>query len=71
MIKIYIGDREHWSEPLDEFNEMKYWAYAHCKSFVEMILTDVSDVSLYHEMVAEFRFNDQRDATMFTLRWAQ
>lgn len=70
MIKIYISDKSHWVSTQDEFSEMKYWACEHCKSFVSMTLTDVSDVSLYHDTVAEFVFKDDRDADLFTLRWA-
>ena len=69
MIKVHIGDKIEWKDSRDEFSEMQYWAQEHCKSFIAMVLTDVSDVSLYYDTVAEFRFNNEQDATIFTLRW--
>lgn len=69
MIKICIGDQEDWEDARDKFNDIRYWAYTHCKSFVAMTLHDVSDVSLYYEYVAEFSFTDDRDATLFRIKW--
>lgn len=70
MIKVCIGDKIEWKDSRDEFSEMQYWAQEHCKSFVAMVLTDISDVSIYHDYVAEFRFTDEQDVTLFTMRWS-
>ncbi len=69
MIKVCVGDREEWVDARDEFVDMQYWAYKHCKSFVAMNIQDVSDVSMRYDYVAEFSFTDDRDATLFSLRW--
>ena len=70
MIKVHVGDRIEWSDSRDEFLEIQQWAQDHCKSFVEMNLTDVSDLSMYHDIVGEFTFTDERDVTMFKIRWS-
>jgi hypothetical protein len=70
MIKICIGDRLEWKDAQDEFNDIQYWTYKHCKSFVEMKIRDVSDVSILYDYVAEFSFTEERDATLFRLKYA-
>lgn len=68
-MKIYIWDKIEWEEPRDYFLEMQYWAQNNCKSFVYMNIIDTSDVSS-HDYVGEFKFTDERDATLFSLRWS-
>jgi hypothetical protein len=66
MISVYISDQLVGPG----FSEMKQWAEEHCKSFSTMNIVDVSDVSLYYDYVAEFTFTDERDETLFTMRWS-
>jgi hypothetical protein len=46
-----------------------HWAWKHCPSFKGWESMDVSDVSVMFDVVVEFRFADEHDALMFTLRW--
>lgn len=69
MIKVYVGDKDEWSQDRSEFLDILHWAETHCKSFRGMSVIDVSDVSGTNDLVAEFRFTDDRDVTLFTLRW--
>lgn len=68
-MKVYVWDKVDWVDPSDNFHEIQCWAQDNCKSFVYMNVVDVSDVSS-SDYVGEFEFTDERDATMFTLRWA-
>lgn len=70
MLKVLIGDKIEWSQSRDEFLEIQSWAKRNCKSFKSMRIMDVSDVSARYDLVAEFQFTDDRDVTMFTLRWS-
>lgn len=53
----------------EPFWKIKKWALAHCKSFVWMDVSDVSDVSLYYDELATYYFGDERDALMFKLKY--
>lgn len=70
MIKVCIGSDENWDDARDEFSDMQYWAQKNCKSFVAMRLEDVSDISIRYDLVAEFSFRDDRDATLFRIKWS-
>lgn len=70
MINVCIGDRIEWRDAHEEFSEIRNWAKKNCKSFTEMKITDVSDVSMLYDYVAQYSFNDDRDATLFRLRWS-
>lgn len=70
MIKVCIGDRIEWKNTYEEFYKIRHWACKNCKSFYEMMISDVSDLSMNYEYVAEFRFIEERDATLFRLRWS-
>lgn len=68
-MKVYVWDKDDWNDPASEFDKIHRWAQFNCKSFVNMKVIDVTDVSSY-DYVGEFEFTDDRDATMFTLRWS-
>jgi hypothetical protein len=51
------------------FLQAEHWARTHCESFDQVIYTDMSDVSLAIDQLAEFRFKDEKDALMFRLKW--
>lgn len=70
MINVCIGDKAEWKNAYEEFFEIRKWACKNCKSFYEMKISDVSDVSYNFDYVAQYNFTDDRDATLFRLRWA-
>jgi hypothetical protein len=41
----------------------------HCKSFAGYEIVDVADNSSVWDQVAEYRFTDPRDVTLFQLAW--
>lgn len=71
MIKVLLTDRGHpWATIYNHYDEAAGWALEHCPSFVGYDPIDVSDVSLEHDVLCEYTFNDARDATAFKLRWS-
>ena len=49
--------------------QIKNWASANCKSFFWYDVTDVSDASYTTDEIHCYYFIDERDVTLFTLRW--
>lgn len=52
------------------FNEAASWAIEHCVSFVGHEIFDVSELSCVSDMIAEYTFDDPKDASWFLLRWS-
>jgi hypothetical protein len=71
MKRVYIGDDTAWDsdEIFSRFVAMKSWAAVNCESFITMQVADVSDVSMAHDYMAEFTFNNDSDVVLFILRW--
>lgn len=67
-IKIMISD------PRDTHavsgKEIRNWARDHCKTFFWYDVTDISDVSYTADEIHCYYFIDERDVTLFTLRWS-
>lgn len=53
----------------EPFWKIKKWASAHCKSFIWMEVSDVSDVSLQWDELATYYFANEQDALMFTIKY--
>lgn len=51
------------------FQEAAEWATANCTSFKGATVIDVSDTSYSYDLAAEYKFKDDKDATMFRLKW--
>jgi hypothetical protein len=45
------------------------WAQENCSSYAGFDVVDVSDNSLQWDEIAEYRFNEDRDAVLFKLKW--
>ena len=73
IYRTYINDSQSpsYAETEAYFNEMLIWAKEHCQSFKHFEVTDVSDVSIICDEIAEFQFENEQDLLMFTLRWPQ
>lgn len=65
--------RIHVSDPKDHHGvngrQIKNWARANCKTFFWYDVTDVSDASYNMDEIHCYYFIDERDVTLFTLRW--
>ena len=57
-------------DPNASYLELCLWAKKHCVSYYHSYYNDVSDISYNFDMIYEFCFRDEKDATMFYLRWS-
>ena len=70
MKVVYLTDENvDYDYALKYFEDAAIWASSHCASFIDYHAQDVSDVSLQYDYVAEYRFHDQQDVLLFTLKW--
>lgn len=53
------------------FMEAAAWASGHCPSFTDFDIIDVADLSPIVDQIAEYKFTEERDATLFSLRWSR
>jgi hypothetical protein len=53
------------------FAEAKQWAVDNCTTFANVIIVDVSDVSMQWDEVAVFNFSSESDAAWFKLKWSE
>jgi hypothetical protein len=51
------------------FAEAAAWASRQCVSYIDYHVQDVSDHSYTNDFVAEYGFEDPKDAMLFQLRW--
>ena len=72
MSKVILTDNKYNDYYLNRvyFKEATEWAIKQCPSFLNVEVIDVSDVSGQWDQLAEFEFSDEKDVTMFLLRWA-
>ena len=67
---VYLTDEKIPYEQADDyFKTASEWAKTQCSSFIDYDVQDVSDVSYFYDHVAQYRFNDSKDAMWFELKW--
>lgn len=71
IYRAYVNDTGSPSYDFNRvyFEDMANWAKEHCQSFESFEITDVSDVSLTADEIAEFCFGNQQDLLMFKLKY--
>ncbi len=70
MKVVYLNDTGIPHETAEEyFAEAAAWASRQCSSFIDYHVQDVSDVSYIYDYVAEYGFDDPKDALLFELKW--
>lgn len=71
MIKIILDDSKiPYADAYAHFSWIAGWATENCPSYVTYETVDVSDFSVTNDILAEYTFADERDATLFRLKWA-
>ena len=71
MIFIILDDTGiAYEKVYDRYVAADAWAWEHCKSYKGYEITDISDVSLTNDVVAEYIFADEQDGTLFKLKWS-
>jgi hypothetical protein len=67
---VYLNDAKlSYQEADNYFEEAAAWASQQCFSYIDHHIQDVSDVSYIYDHIAEYRFNDPKDALLFQLKW--
>ena len=70
MKLVYLSDTGIPYEQAEEhFDQAAAWASRQCSSYVDYHVQDVSDTSLINDFIAQYQFQDPKDAMMFELRW--
>lgn len=70
-IHVYLNDTgRDWETAKRYFVEVDRWAQDYCASYIGHHVQDVSDFSMYHDLIAVYVFGDDRDAVAFKLKWA-
>jgi hypothetical protein len=71
MIKVILNDSKiPYANVYAHFSWIAGWAKANCPSYVTYETIDVSDFSVTNDVLAEYTFVDERDATLFRLKWS-
>lgn len=63
-IEVYLDDSDGVS-----FKEAADWAASNCAGYLNVNITDVSDVSYTADEIAVYEFSNSADAAWFTMRW--
>lgn len=72
MIKVVLNDTDiSYADVYAHFSWIAGWAMEHCPSYVTYETVDVSDFSLINDVLAEYMFANDRDATLFRLKWCK
>ncbi len=67
---VYLNDTGISYEKAEEyFAEAAAWASRQCSSFIDYHVQDVADFSYTNDLIAEYAFDDPKDALLFELKW--
>jgi len=70
MKVVYLNDTGiAYDQAEDYFAEAAAWATRQCSSYVDYHVQDVADVSYTNDFIAQYGFNDAKDALLFELKW--
>ena len=70
MKLVYLNDSGiDYLDALEHFETVADWARNQCPSFINYRVEDVSDVSYQYDYIAEYKFQDPKDAIWFELKW--
>jgi hypothetical protein len=70
MKVVYLNDTGiAYEQAEDYFAEAAAWATRQCSSYIDYHVQDVADVSYTNDFIAQYGFNDAKDALLFELKW--
>ena len=71
IIKVMLNDEKHgnYDRARLHFIDASIWALYNCKSSQGYEIVETSDTSMVWDQIAEYRFTDPRDVTLFKLAW--
>jgi hypothetical protein len=72
IIQVLLTDHGmmNYDQARLHFIDASIWALNNCKSFQGYEIVETADVSYEWDQIAEYRFTDPRDVTLFKLRWS-
>jgi hypothetical protein len=71
MIKIILNDTGmEYAEAGRHFKNADSWARANCSGYKGSEVIDVSDFSMYNDILCEYVFEDEKHANWFKMRWS-
>lgn len=71
MITVTLNDAGiPYGEVYNHFDMISSWAKENCPSYSHYEDIDISDFSLVHDVIADYFFSDEKDATLFRLKWS-
>jgi hypothetical protein len=72
MIRILLNDRGlDWDQAVTYYEDADVWAVDHCASYHGCHVVDVTDSSYEFDLMAEYSFESEKDAMLFSLKWKQ
>jgi len=71
MTCVLIYESIEWNDTVAEYKKIINWAKKNCPSHTHYTMTDISDASLTHDYVCHFFFDDENDASFFSLVWKE
>ena len=70
MKVVYLDDTGIAYEAANKyFADAAAWASRQCVSYIDYHVQDVSDHSYTNDFIAQYGFNDPKDALLFQLKW--
>lgn len=72
MTTVILADTpdESYGDARRRFLEAHLWSSEHCESYTGYDIVEVADLSTAHDLMCEYRFEDERDLVFFRLRWS-
>lgn len=72
IITVYLSDQGllSYDQARWHFIDASIWALYNCRSFQGYEIVETADVSYEWDQIAEYRFTDPRDVTLFKIRWS-
>ena len=71
MVEVLVSDENSGGYEYNKeyFATIDQWARERCNSYIGYQVQDVSDVSLYWDEIAVYRFTSDIDVVLFKLKW--
>lgn len=70
MISVYLDDTGiPYEQVYEHYGTASRWARDHCVGYQGYETADVSDFSMTNDVIAQYLFNNEQDATIFSLKW--
>jgi hypothetical protein len=70
LFEVFLNDTSMSYEQAEQhFVTAHRWARKNCPSYQDHEVIDVADVSYTNDLIARYRFADDKDVIIFQLKW--